>query len=67
LGIRTASPSPHSKDLPSSDLFLFPKLKSKLCGRHFGNNNDVIHAVEAQLQAQDTPFCKEGIGMLELW
>jgi hypothetical protein len=65
LQIQTASPSPNSRDLASSDLFLFPKLKSKLCGRHFVNDNDVIHAVEAQLQAQDTPFCQEGIGMLE--
>jgi hypothetical protein len=56
---------PHSRDLASSDLFLFPKLNSKLCGRHFVKDNDVIHAVEAQLQAQDTPFCQEGIGMLE--
>jgi hypothetical protein len=47
---------PYSKDLASSELFLFPKLNSKLCGCHFLNDNDVIHAVEAQLQAQDTPF-----------
>jgi hypothetical protein len=58
---------PYSRDLASSDLLLFPKLNSKLCGRHFGNDNDVIHAVEAQLQALDRPFCQEGIGMLERW
>jgi hypothetical protein len=58
---------PYSRDLTSSDLFLFPKLNSKLCGRHFGSDDDVIHAVEAQLQAQGTPFCQEGNGMLERW
>jgi hypothetical protein len=45
----------------------FQILNSKLCGRHFGSDDDVIHAVEAQLQAQDTPFCQEGNGMLERW
>ena len=48
-----------------SDFFLFPKLKSELRGRHFRSDDDVIHAVEAYLQAQDASFFQEGIAMLE--
>lgn len=56
---------PYSPDLAPSDFFLFPKLKSELRGHHFRTDDEVIHAVEEYLQAQDASFFQEGIGMLE--
>jgi histone-lysine N-methyltransferase SETMAR len=34
--------TPYSPDLAPSDFYLFPKLKTKLCGRRFGSNESVI-------------------------
>lgn len=60
--------APYSPDLAGSVwLFLFPKPKSELCGCHFRSDGDVTHAVEAYLQAHDSSFFQEGIGMLEHW
>uniref|UniRef100_A0A672ZDH7 Mos1 transposase HTH domain-containing protein n=1 Tax=Sphaeramia orbicularis TaxID=375764 RepID=A0A672ZDH7_9TELE len=38
---------------------------SHLCGRHFRNDDDVIHAVEEFLGDQDVTFFRDGIVMLE--
>ena len=57
--------APYSPDLAPSDFYLFPKLKTHLRGHHFGNNNEVIHAVEEYLEAQDATFFRDGIAMLE--
>ena len=40
---------PYSPDLALSD-FLFPKRKFPLCGCHFGNNDEVIRAMEELLE-----------------
>jgi hypothetical protein len=44
--------------------FLFLKLKSELHGHHSRSDN-IIHAVEVYLQAQDASFFQERIGILE--
>lgn len=56
---------PYSPDLAPSDFYLFPKLKSHLRGHHFGNNDDVIDAVEEFLRDQEANFFHDGIAMLE--
>uniref|UniRef100_A0A673AZF9 Tc1-like transposase DDE domain-containing protein n=1 Tax=Sphaeramia orbicularis TaxID=375764 RepID=A0A673AZF9_9TELE len=56
---------PYSPDLAPSDFYLFPKLKSHLRGRHFRNDDDVVHAVEEFLGDQDVTFFRDGIVMLE--
>ena len=59
---------PHPLNLPDftpSDLFMFPKMKSYLPGRHFENDDDIICAVEEFLEDQDTIFFRDGISMFE--
>lgn len=47
-------------DLALSEFFLFPKLKSHLRGCHFGNNDEILCAVEEVSENQDdTFFCDE--------
>ena len=36
---------PYSPDMAPSDLYLFPKLKSNLCGTQYGSNENGIEAV----------------------
>jgi histone-lysine N-methyltransferase SETMAR len=36
---------PFSPDLALSDFYLFPKLKTKLRGKRFGNNEGVMEAI----------------------
>ncbi|XP_066302907.1 histone-lysine N-methyltransferase SETMAR-like [Branchiostoma lanceolatum] len=56
---------PYSPDLAPSDFYLFPKLKSHLRGHRFETDDDVIHAVEAYLEAQDATYFQQGVAMLE--
>jgi histone-lysine N-methyltransferase SETMAR len=42
---------PCSPDLASSDLFLFPKIKEILKGRHFDNIDDIRSNMMAALKA----------------
>ena len=51
-GLKLQPQLPYSPDLAQSDFSLFPKLKSHMHGHHFGNNEEVIHAVEF-LEDQD--------------
>ena len=39
---------PHSPGMVPSDFYLFPKLKSHLCGTQYGSNEGVIEAVLVQ-------------------
>ena len=57
--------APYSPDLAPSDFYLFLKLKSHICGRHFPNDDDIIDAVSEYLEAQDTAFLPVGIAKLE--
>ena len=52
-------------DLAPSDFFPFPKFKSHLWGRHFGNNEEVICDVEEFLVDQDATFFGDGVAKLE--
>ncbi|CAH1257192.1 SETMAR [Branchiostoma lanceolatum] len=56
---------PYSPDLAPSDFYLFPKLKFHLRGHRFETDDDVIHAVEAYLEAQDATYFQQGVAMLE--
>ena len=55
----------YSPDLAPSDFHIFPKLKTKLCGRNFGSSEGVIDAVNEGLGNQDEDFYFEGISKLE--
>ena len=56
--------SPYSPDLGPPD-FLFLKLKFTLCGRHFGNNDEVICTVGEFFEDQDAILFCNWIEMLE--
>ena len=56
---------PYSPDMAPSDLYLFPKLKSHLCGTQYGSNKDAIEAVNKYLGDQEKAFYFEGIKKLE--
>ena len=49
-----------------SDFYLFPKLKSHICGTQYGSNDSVIEAVNENLGDQEKAFYFEGIRKLEL-
>lgn len=55
----------YSPDLAPSDFFLFPKLKEKLRGVHFDDEDEVIHAVTTFLEDQDSSFYRDGLMALE--
>jgi hypothetical protein len=40
----------YSPDLPLSDFYLFPKLKTKLHGRHFGSNEGAMEQSMSSLR-----------------
>ena len=46
----------HAPDLAISDFYLFPNLKTNLCGRIFENGEGVIDAVEEFLGDQEEGF-----------
>jgi hypothetical protein len=48
-------PFPHIH-LAHSDFYLFPKLKTKFCGRRFGSNEGVIEAVNELFEDQNRKF-----------
>ena len=56
---------PYSPDMASSDLYLFPKLKSNLRGTKLGSHEGVIAAVNEYLDGQEKDFYLEGISKLE--
>ena len=64
-GFELLSRSRYSRDLVPSDFFLLSKLKSYRLSHHFGNNNDVICAVEEILENQDITFFCDGIEIFE--
>ena len=56
---------PYSPDPAPSDFYLFPKMKSELKRRHFGDDDDVKEAVDEYLECQDKAFYENGIRMLK--
>ena len=44
-GFKILPHSPYSPDMAPSDFYLFPKLKSHLCGTQYRSNEGVIEAV----------------------
>jgi hypothetical protein len=59
-GFEILSHPPYFPDLASSDFYLFPKLKTKLRGRRFESNEDVMKAAMSYLKTK-----KEGLNKLE--
>lgn len=57
---------PYSPDLVPSDFFLFPKLKSKLHGCHFGNNDEIICTVEEFFEIRTPPSSMMGLQSLSI-
>ena len=51
---------PYSLDMAPSDFYLFPKLKSHLCGAHNGSNEGVIETVNEYLGDQERPSILKG-------
>ena len=56
---------PYSPDLAPSDYHLFRKLKSRIRGRRFDDDNDVMVAVDEVLMGFPSEFYLEGIATLE--
>jgi hypothetical protein len=66
-GIPVVPQLPYSPDLSPCDFFLFPKLKFRLKGRHFGKVGHIEKAVTDQLKAipvGDYQRCYEEWGRL---
>lgn len=57
--------TPYSPDLPPSDFYLFPKLKTFLGGQKFAINDEVIAAVEEYFAGHERNHFMEGIIALE--
>jgi histone-lysine N-methyltransferase SETMAR len=57
---------PYSPDLALSDIYQFPKLKTKLHNRRFGSNEDVMEAVNEFLEDQNRDFYFEELNKLEV-
>ena len=56
------SSAPYSPDLSPCDVFLFPRLKTLLKGRHFGTLNNIQKSVTDELKgipAEDFQHCYE--------
>jgi [histone H3]-lysine36 N-dimethyltransferase SETMAR len=64
-GFELVDHPPYSPDLAPSDFHLFPKLKEKIRGRKFGDDNEVMEAVEDFFWEQDKVFYETGIKALE--
>lgn len=56
---------PYSPDLAPSDFHLFPHLKNRLSGQHFGSDDDVIAAADAYFDTLEESFYAEGIRALQ--
>jgi hypothetical protein len=46
----------YSSDIPPSDYYLFPKLKTKLRGKRFGSNEGVMETVNGVFEDQNREF-----------
>ena len=55
-GFEILSHPPYSPEMALSDFYLFPKLKSHLCGTQYGSNEGVIEAVNKYLGDQEKGF-----------
>lgn len=56
---------PYSPDLAPSDYHLFPKLKENLRGKKYGDDNEVMTAVNGWFEEQPENFFLKGIEALE--
>ena len=59
-GIEEIRPAPYSPDIAPCDFWLFPKIKKKLKGKVFNSNEEIINAVNAELdklKKQDFEDC----------
>ena len=56
---------PYSTDLAPSDFYLFPKLKTNICGRNVGSNEGATDAINEHLGDQDEDVYFIGISKLE--
>jgi len=64
-GFKLLRHPPYSPDLAPSDYFLFSNLKSKLQGRQFLHNLEVITAVETYFKDKSLEFFFRGLEKLE--
>ena len=64
-GLEVLPYPPYSPDMAASDFYMFPKLKSNLCGTQFGSQEGIIAAVNMYLEDQEKDFYLEGINKLE--
>ena len=55
----------HSPDLALSDFFLFPNLKTDICGRHFRSDEEVVTTFEKWVIGKDPDFFNSGLMALE--
>ena len=55
---------PYSPDLAPSNFFLFPKMKERLAGKRFTNDEDLTDAVVTWLNNQAATWYEEGIHKL---
>lgn len=60
-GFQLMEHPPYSPDLAPSDFYLFPRLKEHLRGYKYGNDEEVIAAVDDFLRDQEKDFFKKGI------
>lgn len=55
---------PYSPDLAPSDYHLFPKLKKHLRGKRYSDDNELMDAVQAWSEGQNSDFYRSGISDL---
>ena len=65
LGFELLPHPPYSPNLAPSDYYLFADLKKMLAGKKFNTNEEVIAETEANFEAKDKSFYKEGVETLE--
>ena len=61
LGFQCLDYPPYSPDLAPSDYHLFPGLKTRLKGRHFSSDAEVIAAAETWFDGQPSEFFFEWV------
>ena len=67
LGFQCLDHPPYSLYLAPSDYHMFPGLKTRLKGRHFSSDVEVIAAAETWLEGQPSEFSLSGLQNLEQW
>ena len=68
VAMTVATHPPYSPDMAPSDFYLFPRLKSLLCGTQDGSDEGIIEAVYKYLGDKEKAFCFKGIRKLEqIW